>query len=78
MESVQCGRETHMAQGIVHWFDHGKGFGFLTPDRGGDGVYVDHTEIPAGAAQALSDGAPVDFEIVEGAQGPTAGNVRMR
>ncbi|MFE2123536.1 SpoIIE family protein phosphatase [Rhodococcus aetherivorans] len=71
-------RETGMAQGIVHWFDHTKGFGFLTPDGGGDEVFVEDTELPAGGAQALHDGARVDFEVAETPQGPTARNVRPR
>ncbi len=67
-----------MAEGIVHWFDHGKGFGFLSPDGGGDEVYVEDTDLPAGTVQALRDGARVDFEIVETPQGPTARNVQTR
>ena len=63
-----------MIEGTVKWFNDSKGFGFIEKDGGGD-VFVHHTAIQAEGFKSLTEGARVQFEIVDGPKGPAAENV---
>lgn len=58
--------------GKVKWFNNEKGFGFITPDRGGNDVFVHYTGVSGGGHRTLHEGQAVEFEIVEGPKGPQA------
>jgi CspA family cold shock protein len=60
------------ADGTVSWFDEGKGFGFITPDSGGDDVFV-HVRALAEGLTWLTEGDRVTYEVVQGDKGPQAG-----
>ncbi|SDC81665.1 cold shock protein (beta-ribbon, CspA family) [Geodermatophilus telluris] len=65
------------AQGTVQWFDSGKGFGFITPDDGGDDVFVHFSEIADdGGYRELEEGQRVAFTRTSGARGTSASGVR--
>ena len=64
-----------MATGTVKWFSSEKGYGFITPDGGGEDVFVHHTGIASGGFKSLAEGAKVEFEIVAGTRGPQAQKV---
>jgi CspA family cold shock protein len=61
-----------MTQGTVKWFNSEKGFGFITPDGGGQDVFVHHSEIRANGFRSLEDNQRVQFEVEQGAKGPQA------
>ncbi len=50
-----------MATGTVKFFNQGKGFGFITPENGGDDVFV-HVSALQGAS-SLGDGQRVSYEL---------------
>jgi CspA family cold shock protein len=65
-----------MATGTVKWFNDAKGYGFITPAEGGDkDVFVHHSSIVAEGFKSLSEGAQVQFDVVDGAKGPEARSV---
>ncbi len=64
-----------MATGTVKWFNSGKGFGFITPDEGGDDLFVHHSAIKADGYASLNEGQKVEYEVGQGQKGPCANNV---
>ena len=63
-----------MKEGTVKWFNDSKGFGFIEQDGGPD-VFVHHSAIKAERFKTLTEGARVQFDVVDGAKGPAAANV---
>jgi CspA family cold shock protein len=49
-----------MATGTVKFFNNDKGFGFITPDNGGQDVFVHVSAVQVGA---LRDGVKVSYEV---------------
>ena len=64
-----------MAQGTVKWFSDDKGFGFITPDEGGEDLFVHHTGISGSGFKSLEEGAKVSYEASQGRKGMQADNV---
>ncbi|HNX30673.1 MAG TPA: cold-shock protein [Holophaga sp.] len=64
-----------MAQGTVKWFNAEKGFGFITPDGGGQDLFVHHTAIQMSGFKSLDEQQRVSFEVSQGQKGPQAVNV---
>jgi len=64
-----------MATGKVKWFNDQKGFGFITPDEGGEDLFAHHSEIQMGGFKSLKEGEGVEFEVTDGPKGPQAANV---
>ncbi len=65
-----------MTQGTVKWFNAEKGFGFISVDGGGADVFVHHSAIQTSGYRSLEENQRVEFDIVQGAKGPQADNVR--
>ncbi|NMC43385.1 MAG: cold-shock protein [candidate division Zixibacteria bacterium] len=65
-----------MSKGTVKWFNAEKGFGFITPDDGGEDLFVHHTNIAMEGFRSLDQGQKVEYEVGQGRKGPQANNVR--
>lgn len=61
--------------GRVKWFSAEKGYGFIEREDGGD-VFVHFSAIEGEGFKTLEEGQEVEFDIVEGARGPQAANVK--
>ncbi len=65
-----------MQVGTVKWFNDAKGYGFITPDHGGEDVFVHFSAIEGNGRRSLTDGARVEFTVAKGPKGLQAQNVR--
>jgi len=66
-----------MATGTVKWFNDTKGYGFISPDDGGDDLSAHFSEIQAEGFKTLQDGQKVSFEVTQGKKGLQASNIRV-
>ena len=64
-----------MAQGTVKWFSDEKGYGFISPDEGGDDLFVHHSGISGSGFKSLEEGQKVSYEATQGKKGMQAENV---
>ena len=64
-----------MPQGTVKWFNDEKGYGFISPDEGGEDLFVHYTGIAANGFRSLEEGTKVSYEATQGKKGMQAENV---
>lgn len=64
-----------MATGIVKWFNDAKGYGFITPDDGGDDLFAHFSAIRQEGFKSLQEKQRVTFDVVTGAKGKQAANI---
>ena len=53
-----------MNQGTVKWFNATKGYGFITPENGGQDVFVHISAVERAGLRELRDGQVVSYELV--------------
>jgi CspA family cold shock protein len=65
----------NMPQGTVKWFNDEKGYGFISPDEGGEDLFVHYSGIAGGGFKSLEEGQKVSYEATRGNKGMQASNV---
>ncbi len=65
-----------MATGTVKWFNDSKGFGFVTPDAGGEDLFAHFSAIQSSGFKTLKEGQKVSFDVTQGPKGQQASNIR--
>ena len=65
-----------MATGIVKWFNDSKGFGFITPDEGGDDLFAHFSAIVDSGYKSLKENERVSFDVTDGPKGKQASNIQ--
>ncbi len=64
-----------MALGKVKWFNETKGFGFITPDVGGEELFAHYTAIQTEGFKVLKENQRVSYDVVQGQKGLQASNI---
>ncbi|TDP58332.1 cold-shock protein [Flavobacterium dankookense] len=62
-----------MNEGTIKFFNEAKGFGFITPNSGGQDVFVHVT----GLTGQVRENDKVSYSVENGQKGPTAVNVTV-
>lgn len=64
-----------MATGTVKWFNDSKGYGFITPDDGGEDLFAHFSAIKAEGFKSLKENQRVSFDVATGPKGKQAANI---
>ena len=62
--------------GKVKWFNAEKGYGFIEGEDGKD-VFGHFSAITMDGYKTLDEGVAVEFDVIEGAKGPQAVDVKL-
>ncbi|GEK20548.1 cold-shock protein [Cellulomonas xylanilytica] len=73
--SRESGGAVRGGEGVVARYDAERGFGFITPDAGGDDLFV-HVSVVRGA-EALEEGDRVRYKVRQSDRGPQADGVEL-
>ena len=65
-----------MATGTVKWFNDSRGYGFVTPDDGGDDLFAHCSAIQMNGVKTLKEGQKVTFAVTQGPKGKQASNIQ--
>ena len=65
-----------MATGTVKWFNDSKGYGFITPDDGGEDLIAHFSAINMSGFKTLKEGQKVEFEPQRGPKGMQATKIK--
>ena len=52
-------------EGVVRWFDHKKGYGFITPDDGSKDAFLHISALEKAGISQLEVGQAVTYELAE-------------
>ena len=69
-------KEINVSSGTVKWFNEKKGFGFITPDDGGEDLFVHYSNLATEGFRTLTDGQKVEYEAAKGRKGMEAIKVK--
>lgn len=62
-------------KGTVKWFNDAKGFGFITPEGGGEDLFAHFSAIQMPGFKTLKEGQVVLYDLSEGPKGKQAINI---
>lgn len=67
-----------MGTGRIKWCDYGKGFGFISPEDGGDDLFFYITDVVEHEVADLDKGQTVAYELLDGGMVPCVTNISIQ
>lgn len=67
--------QTQRLFGTVKWYDQRRGFGFVTPDEGGEDVFVHHSALTHSLQTRLDTGDRIAYGVEHRKKGPSATDI---
>lgn len=67
-----------MPTGTVKWFSNSKGYGFISPDEGGEDVFAHFSAIEMDGYRSLKEGQKVEFDVATGPKGLQAAKIMVQ
>jgi CspA family cold shock protein len=61
--------------GTVKWFNDAKGFGFITPDAGGEDLFAHFSEVRSDGFKTLQENQKVTYVTKQGPKGKQAAEI---
>ena len=72
-----CEKDKVMATGTVKWFNNKKGYGFITPDEGGQDIFVHISAVQKAGMRTLNEGAKISYELMSERGKTVAGELKV-
>jgi cold shock CspA family protein len=63
--------------GVVKWYNTTKGFGFVTPDAGGEELFLHRSTPEQAGLSELQEGTRVRIQVTEGKKGPQVSTIAL-
>ncbi len=67
--------DIHRTTGTIKWYNRKQGFGFATPDAGGEDIFVHHSAVMGQDHANLDPGDRIAFTIEQQKKGPAAAKI---
>ena len=67
-----------LSLGTVKWFNKTNGYGFISPQDGGEDIFVHYSAVKGSGFRALTEGQVVNFEAKRGPKGLQATIVNVQ
>jgi len=66
-----------MATGKIKWFNPTKGYGFITPDEGGQDVFLHISNLGANDAHSIEEDQAVSYDLEDNRGKKSAVNIQF-
>ena len=63
--------------GVVKWYNATKGFGFVTPDLGGEELFLHRSALEQIGLSEIAEGTRVRVQVAQGTRGPQVTSLQL-
>jgi cold shock CspA family protein len=74
---VQPAMATQGGLGVVKWYNSTKGFGFVTPDGGGEELFLHRSALEQIGLAEIGEGTRVRVQVARGTRGPQVSSLQL-
>ena len=74
---VQPAMATQGGFGMVKWYSSTKGFGFVTPDAGGEELFLHRSALEQIGLSEIVEGTRVRVQVAQGTRGPQVSTLQL-